>query len=147
MAKQQRRKWHSRIKDVEREFTAARKAADDLLSALQIGTAILPSDTKVRDANNMSKNLEGTYLIRLFAAFEAGLRSYWETFRDTIPPSRDLLDAIAAKREIPDRDRDAVHEVREYRNSLVHEEDATVDPISLKVARGNLHAYFSRLPE
>ena len=147
MAQNRRDEWHTRIKAVEREFIAARKAADDFLAALDKGTTTLPPDTKIRDANAMSDNLEGTYLIRLFAAFESGLRSYWVTLRDSKPPVTDLIDAIAARRAIPDDWRDDAHSVRKYRNQLVHESDSEVEEVGIAVARGALQRFFSRLPE
>jgi hypothetical protein len=103
MAKDRPRdKWIERIKAVEREYLAARKAVDDFITAMSRGTTTPPPNTEVRDVHTMSENLEGTYLIRLFAAFESGLRSYYATFKETTPPSKDLIDSIAARRRIPD---------------------------------------------
>jgi len=136
-----------RIKAVEREFLAARRAVDDLIAALESGTTTLPPNTKVRDVHTMSDNLEGTYLVRLFAAFESGLRDFWTTIKDTSPQAKDLIDSIAARREIPAPTRDNVHEVRVYRNSLIHEPDDDVSPVSLKDARSRLCTFFARLPE
>lgn len=147
MAKQRRRDWLERIKAVEREFLAARKAVDEFITALERGTAALPPNTKVRDVYTMSDNLEGTYLIRIFAAFESGLRNYWATIKDTIPPARDLIESIAGRRGVPDELRDEVHEVRRYRNSLVHEGDEEMSPIALGMARGRLCTYVARLPD
>ena len=92
--------------------------------------------------------LEGTYLIRLFAEFETGLRLYWTAKRKNPPPSRtrDLLDGIAAMREIRLEVLTNARNVREYRNILVHEcEEATVS-ISIAEARRHLCRYFSFLP-
>ena len=110
------------------------------------GTVTLPAGVKVRDVRSMSENLEGTYVIRVFAAFEAGLRSYWATQRKTEPPSKDLIDSIATRRFVADEIRAAVHAVREYRNSLVHESDSTADPIELDKASSDLQEFFARLP-
>lgn len=147
MADHFRREWLERIKAVEREFLAARKAVDDFITAIREDPDRLPSNTNVRDANTMSNNLEGTYLIRLFAAFESGLRNRWESSRTTKPPVRDLIDSIAGSRGAPDELREQVHEVREYRNSLVHESDGETEPVALGVARGRLCTFFARLPE
>jgi hypothetical protein len=136
-----------RIKGVVREFLVARKATDQFMVALDRDPAELPANTKVRDAQAMSENLEGTYLLRLFAAFESGLRSYWASIRTTKPPVRDLVDSIAADRDVPDDLRDEVHEVREYRNNLVHESSEDVDPVSLAEARRRLCTFFARLPD
>ena len=83
-----------RIKAVEREFLSARKAVDDFLIALEQGTTQLPPNTKIRDVHTMSENLEGTYLIRLYAAFESGLRSYWSSLRDKNPPAKVLIEVL-----------------------------------------------------
>src|SRR5438132_852064 len=126
MATQRRREWLERIRAVEREFLVARKAVDDFLAAVRSGdTGRLPPNTKLRDVEAMSDNLEGTYLIRLFAAFESGLRSYWKAVRrrKTKPGTEQLIKSVAASRNIPDDLTEDVHKVRKYRNSLVHEED------------------------
>ncbi|MFO0825545.1 MAG: hypothetical protein U0792_20895 [Gemmataceae bacterium] len=136
-----------RIKGVERELLTARKAVDEFIAALKSGDAELPPNTKLRDAETMSENLEGTYLIRLFAAFESGLRSYWATFKDTTPPSKDLIDSIAGRRGIPDDTREDVHAVREYRNSLVHENESETTPIEIGESRSRLCTFFARLPD
>jgi hypothetical protein len=142
-----RDRWIERIKAVEREYIAARKAVDDFLVSMNRGTAAPPPGTKVRDVHAMSENLEGTYLIRLFAAFESGLRSYWATIRKTKPAVRHLIDTIATVRGVPDDLKDEVHEVREYRNRLVHESDDEAVPVAIDVARSRLCTYFARLPD
>lgn len=94
----------------------------------------------------MADNLEATYLIRLFAAFETGLRSYWQSVRPTVPPVKDLIDSVTARREISLDSRDEVHQVREYRNSLVHETDEEIEPVTLADAQSRLSRFFSKLP-
>ena len=138
--------WQDRIKGVEREFTAASRAAELLLQVIQTDPSILPRGLKVRDVRAMADNLEATYIIRLFAAFETGLRSYWGTHRTTTPPTRDLIIGIAALRETSDLERDVVQAVREYRNRLVHDAGATVQAFTISAARRALCTYFSRLP-
>ena len=58
--------------------------------------------------------LELTYIIRLFAEFETGLRLFWPTARGTEPPgrTRDLVDGIAATRRIPFQELVNAHAVR-----------------------------------
>jgi hypothetical protein len=92
--------------------------------------------------------LEGTYIIRLFAEFETGLRLFWPTARGTDPPARtrDLIDGVAATRRVPNGERLNAHAVREYRNFLVHERDEEVVPISIVEARGYLCRFFAFLP-
>jgi hypothetical protein len=139
--------WLERIKAVWREYLVASQAVDDFTAALEQSQSTLPPNTKVRDATAMADNLEGTYLIRLFAAFESGLRSYYTTLKETTPPSTDLIDSIAARRNVPDDLRDEVHQVREYRNNLVHEGDDEIEAVAIDVARSRLCTFFARLPD
>ena len=139
-------RWIERIKSIERDHASTRLALDRLLHDARRDPTILTGDLKPQDIVKASGRLEGTYLIRLFAEFETGLRLYWATIRETEPPTQHLLDGIAARRGIPpDRLADA-HAVREYRNSLVHERDEEVAPITIAEARGYLCRFFAFLP-
>jgi hypothetical protein len=142
-----RDEWLERIKATAREFLAARRAAERFLADVERDPGILPPDTKMRHALAMSDNLEGTYLLRLFAAFETGLRGYWATIRATSPPARDLIDSIAGDRDVPDELRDEVHEVRKYRNALIHVTEDEAEPVPLGEARRRLCPFFARLPD
>ena len=140
------RAWIRRIRSIELDHSSTRIALDRLLAEARRDPTVLGSDLKLQDIVNASGRLEGTYIIRLFAEFETGLRLFWATIRDTEPPTRHLLDGIAARRGIPpDRLADA-HAVREYRNSLVHERDERMAPISIAEARGHLCRFFAFLP-
>src|SRR5437667_3892729 len=138
--------WQTRIKAVERQYAAVQLGTSRLLESARRDATILKGNVEYRDIVDAAKALEGTYIIRLFAQFETGLRLYWDSVRDTHPRARDLLDGIAALRVIPDDQRDNAHLVREYRNSLVHEREEEVEPIPIAVARGYLCRFFSFLP-
>jgi hypothetical protein len=107
---------------------------------------ILGDDLRYREIVKAAEKLDGTYIIRLFAETETGLRQFWDTIRDTNPRTRDLLDALAALRGIPDPQLANAHAVREYRNQLVHEREEEVEPVPVDEARGYLCHYFSYLP-
>jgi hypothetical protein len=143
-----RLEWARRIKAVEREYSAARLAIYRLLAAAEQASLRLEGELTLRDIRHASERLEGTYLVRLFAEFETGLRLFWSTIKATDPPSRtrDLLDGIAATRHIPHDRLADVHAVREYRNSLVHEREEPTDPVSIAQARNHLNRFFSFLP-
>jgi hypothetical protein len=115
--------WLQRIKGVEREHSATRLAIDRLLAAVEHDPGALIGEVSLRVVRDASERLDGTYIIRLFAEFETGLRLFWPTARGTPPPARtrDLLDGIAATRRIPHDQIVNAHLVREYRNSLLHE--------------------------
>src|SRR5687767_11142829 len=119
-----RGEWPSRVKAIEREFSALRLAAARLLEHAGNDPNILASDgIRTRDVGNAYLHLEGTYLIRLFAEFETGLRLYWETVKDTHPRMEDLVKGVASRRKISHDLIGSVHQIREYRNSLVHERE------------------------
>jgi hypothetical protein len=138
--------WIGRIKSIERDYSSTRLALDRLLAEARRDPAILAGKRKVQDVARASGRLEGTYLIRLFAEFETGLRLYWATIRETEPPTQHLLEGIAARRDIPPARLVDAHTVREYRNSLVHERDEGMAPISIAEARGYLCRFFAFLP-
>jgi hypothetical protein len=138
--------WQKRIKALERQHAAVQLGALRLLESARRDPTVLKGDVEYRDVVNASKDLEGTYIIRLFAEFETGLRLYYDTLRDTNPRTRDLLDSLAALCGISDIHRDTAHLVREYRNSLVHEREEAVASIPIAEARGYLCRFFSFLP-
>ena len=100
------------------------------------------------DYRNFRDNLEPTYLIRLFAEFEAGLREAWElAFRRTTSPGvRDLIDSLYTQCFIPEAWRDCVHQVRKYRNALVHEGGDDAQAIGMREACSDLCRFFGHLP-
>jgi hypothetical protein len=143
--------WHEHIKDIEGEHRAARIAVDRLKSQVAVNPGILAKDDKghLRAADG---NLEGTYLVRLFAAFEAALRSYDRARHND--PSRSLIAAVLIDstggrhgQGISTTVRDGAHAVRELRNYWAHESEAMPAPLSLAEARRRLQTYLAWLPE
>jgi hypothetical protein len=144
----ERDEWPSRVKAIEREFSALRLAAARLLEHAEDDPNILSKDgVRIRDVGNAYRHLEGTYLIRLFAEFETGLRLYWDTVKDTHPRTEDLVNGVASRRKISHDLMKSVHQIREYRNSLVHEREDETTPVSLSSARSTICHFLSRLPE
>jgi hypothetical protein len=141
--------WLRRIKAVAREFRAAAVAVSLLEAQLRADpSALNVHGLRKRDATNLRARLEATYLIRLFAEFETGLREAWRRGmrQTTHPPMRDLLDAVAARRNVGTDWLDRTHAVRRYRNALVHETDEGATPVAMDDATEWLCAFFSRLP-
>jgi hypothetical protein len=138
--------WQSRIKGVEREYLAMRQAADRFLRHALDDPTILVADLRHGEIVIASRNLEGTYVMRLFAEFETGARQYWDATRGTEVSTFDLLEALAARRGIPDTDRDHGHVVRDYRNGLLHEREDQPESIPVAEARKYLCTFFSYLP-
>lgn len=140
--------WLSRLKSIEREAVAMRVAAALLREQARDNSAVL-SDAGIgaRDLELAIQNREGTYTIRLFAEFEIALRTYWAIIRPTHPRTRDLIDGLAAYRDVLDPMTAATHTVRLCRNSLVHEQAEDIQTIPLALARGILCRFLSRLPD
>ncbi len=134
------------MKAVEREYAAMRQAADQLLARARLDPTILKGDLRTRDAQHASDRLEGTYVVRVFAEFETGLRLFWGTARTTNPRSAHLIDGLASMRGIEDYVRLNVHRVRVFRNSLVHERGDAVGPIAIRNVRSYVCTFFDRLP-
>lgn len=138
-----------RINAVAREFGVARLALERLELTVRTDPELL---RKARwtpaDVANAKDRLETTYLLRLFAEFEAGLRDAWENAfkQTTTPPMKDLLTGVAARRSIPDTDLDNAHTVRVYRNSLVHEGGEEAVEVLFGEAKSILCTFFSWLP-
>ena len=86
---QRRFDWHERIKAVEREYWSTRIAVDRLSAQVTHDPGILGNGPRPRDLESADENLEGTYLIRMFAEFETGVRSYWGLSDPApVPPRR-----------------------------------------------------------
>src|SRR5271157_4654481 len=119
--RQQRIEW---IAAVAKEHLAAKSAADLLATQLQADPNYGDSHGwEAGDGVAFKANLESTYILRLYAEFEAGLRDYWKNHlnRTTHPPMFQLLQSLADQRISTDRLDDA-DAVRVYRNFLVHDE-------------------------
>lgn len=146
--RQQRIEW---IAAVAKEHLAATSAADLLETELQADPNYgrqLGWDS--RDGVAFKANLEATYIIRLYAEFEAGLRDYWANHlnKTTEPPMAQMLQSLATQRISIDRLKDA-DAVREYRNFLVHHE-LGVPPPDMRIftvadAKAHLCYFFGRL--
>lgn len=140
--------WLRRVKSVEREHLATRFAVDHLLEEVHVDSGAIPAGLRVRELYGASDNLEATYVIRMFAEFESGLRSVWTSARRKESPTRtrDLVDGIGAFCRIPDDCIAQAHAVREYRNSLVHGGESPPTVLIVSQARRHLCLLMSFLP-
>jgi hypothetical protein len=145
--------WHEHIKDVEGEYRAARAAVDRLKAGLLATPDLLKREDEARKyLRHADRNLEGTYLVRLFAAFEAALRSYDRARHNDPTRNEDasvLIDSIGGRRGqgISDAVRAGAHAVRRVRNYWAHENDALLVLMTITDARARLQKYLSWLPE
>mgnify|MGYP000101640711 CR=1 FL=1 len=95
-----RREWRiERIREVEREWQVVRAALDQLRSRLIGNPSLLqPLDLERGDFNRADERVDGVFVVRMYAEFEAGLRETWTRFfkRRSHPKMADLLAAITA---------------------------------------------------
>ncbi len=133
---------------IAREYRVALAAAEALEGVLEnnpshLGQLLLDR----KDFGRFRAALGATYLVRLFAAFEAALRSFWEAaVRNTSPIMRSLLKAIASRRKVPQTWYKAADAVREMRNDLVHADAGGARAVDLAGARSDLAKFLSQLP-
>lgn len=131
------------------EHDAARKAVAYLLDRVARDPSLLRANDPTRDDLRMClRNLERTYLVRLFALFEETLRDIWPTLgKKSQPKTTDLLDGCAARRKLPAATTNVLsdaHAVREFRNSIVHGAPAPV--VSLAEAKSRLCKFLGWMP-
>lgn len=146
--------WHEYIMDVWREHRSTRAAVDRLKAALVENPELLRDDPDARKSlKKADKHLEGTYLVRLFAAFEAALRSYDRVVKGDPHRTTDastLIDQMGGKKGhgILTGVRQGAHEVRRLRNRWTHDSDLEPGPeLSIDQARARLQRYLSHLPD
>ena len=144
--------WHEHIKEIEGEYKAIRFAVDRLKAGLVATPDLLQRNDEARTyLRAADRNLEGTYLVRLFAAFEAALRSYDRT-RHNDPNRKEeaavLIDMIGGRRGqgISTAVREGAHAVRRVRNYWAHEDDIPPQRMTITEARAILQTYLSWLP-
>jgi hypothetical protein len=145
--------WHEHITEVWGKFRSARAAVDRLRGAVAVMPDLLKNDRVAADyLRRADQNLDGTYIVRLFAAFEAALRSYDRARHND--PGREskvsvMIDQIGGKRGrgIQQGIRNDAHEVRQVRNYWAHEEDEVPLPMTVDGARARLQAFLSELPD
>jgi hypothetical protein len=145
--------WHEHIVEVWGEYWSTRAAVDRLRAGVAARPDLLKNDRVARGyLSRANKNLEGTYIVRLFAAFEAALRSYDRAKHND--PTREskaavMIDENGGKRArgiLPGIRRRA-HDVRRVRNYWAHEEDTLPAPMTVDEARARLQDYLKELPD
>jgi hypothetical protein len=144
---------HQHLTEVWGEYRAARAAVDRLKVAVAATPDLLKRDDEARMyLSRAHAKLEGTYIIRLFAAFEAALRSYDRARHgdaDRNTKASVMIAEIGGRRGqgIQAGVREGAHEVRRVRNYWAHESDEDPGPMTIDAARARLQRFLSELPE
>jgi hypothetical protein len=158
-----RTEWWRYVNEVVMEYEASRVAVARLTDQVRANANVLADEPKARSGlSAASQNLERTYLVRVFAAFESALRSYerwWHPERIGVTPgdASQMIDEIGArnaddvprrrKRAIGTQIRERVHEVRRSRNFWAHDDEDAIDvPMPLVRAKMCLLEYLDKMP-
>ena len=145
--------WRAHIQEVWGEYQAAKFAVLSLHEQVKADANIVAGEHGVREyLSSADTNLEGTYIVRIFAAFEAALRSYdRHHFNDPERETRvaTMIDQLGALNHVRVRIpiRDGVHRVRRSRNFWAHDSDDDPNPMPIDRVRGLLQAYLDRFPK
>ena len=155
--------WRQYIIDVGGEYKASQVAVARLTEQVRADANVLAAEPEARSSlSRASRNLEGTYPVRAFAAFESALRSYekwWHPERvggKRVDASQ-MIDEIGSrvaddiprrhKRPIGTQIRERVHLVRRSRHYWAHDDtDAIGEPMPLERAKSCLLEYIGKMP-
>ncbi len=107
----------------------------------------------VEDVQRAANDLEATYFIRLFSAFEGILKEHLAKNHPSVPAAEEaksvwLIDRVSKlqKPRIEDPLRARVHEVRKYRNYLVHPDGSLLPFVQFSDALARLTRFVDKLP-
>jgi hypothetical protein len=141
-----------RIANVAQEFLAAQTAANWLRGCQETDPNFgKQHGWEPKAGIQFCENMEATYIVRMYAEFEAGLRDYWQTHlnKTSHPKMAQLVGHLIPNQQFSQDVIDNANEVREYRNYLVHDMDDEVPEgireFTVLQAKQCLCAYFGRL--
>ncbi len=139
---------HGRIKQLTNHYQTALRTVRAMIQLAELHPEYLRDyDLDPIEMRAVAKQLHDVYFTQLFACFESCLRDYWRTdVRDTSPPTKQLLSSIAARRGVPQNTLDVVHDIRNYRNYLIHEEHTATRECTIDESVNHLNTYIARLP-
>lgn len=141
--------WHERLKEVLRNYETALRTVEVFRRLAASNPDLLfDNDLSLREIDDVLHQLGVLYFTRLYACFESALRHFWRCeVRNTRPSTEVLIDSIAARRGVSQDALDDVHDVREFRNYLIHEDYSPSRQFTIQEASKCLHMFISRLPE
>jgi len=139
----------ARLKSVQDELEAARFSVGATSRAARADVTVLAEPIKPTPLRDCASNLELTYLLRLFAEFEAVVRDFWASARPSRRRRRTrmevLMNRVAIECRIPADVLQKAHEVREYRNAAVHDRDRSGE-FNFRACKSRLGFFLSYLP-
>jgi hypothetical protein len=141
--------WRGRIQRAAGEYRVAREALDRLKAQMAADASAVHSSLSeyLRQAD---LNLEGTFIIHVFAVFDAALRSYdRHHFNDQDRDTKVaiMIDQLGALRHVPLPIRKRVNRARQVRHFWARELEEDPGPMALDRVRGCLQTYLDRFPK
>ncbi len=139
----------SRIEQVERSYQTALQTVRVLIRLAEDQPKYLRADNlSLKELRSLPGELHDLYFVRIFACFESDLRHYWQTIRKRKkqPPTEQLLSSIARRLRIPEDILGNVQRIREFRNSLIHEQHEVREPMTIDESIGDLRTYLAAYP-
>lgn len=139
---------YARLSTVKRSHSTARAAVGAYLSLAGSNPDHLRDfDITIRDVQQFAAELDEMYFLRLFSSFESCIRDYWRSgVRPTKPLTEVLIASIASRRGVPQDVLDEVQQIRDFRNSITHDDHEPARPYSLEEASRYLNQFLSRMP-
>jgi predicted RNA methylase len=138
--------WITRVGAVEREYKMVRLAMDRLRQQAMNAPHILTGDQRFRDIDATADRLEGTYIVRVFSEFETALKQFLRAKKLKVPSKAEsLINKVRDKVDISTDHADNVHQVRDYRNALVHDRVRPVVPVTMRDSTRRLNTFLSWL--
>ena len=107
------------------------------------------SSLGLAEVRRASSTLEATYTVRLFSVFEAILRDFLPLRHPAQVDRRsvhDLINRTASRLHIPANIRDGAHQVREFRNQAVHQNQTLPSRLTFADAVAFLNRFLAWLP-
>jgi hypothetical protein len=141
---------NQRLNTVGDEFEATRSAlvlATGRWSVLHLWEEV--AGQRLASFQLAERNLEATYVVRLFAEFEAILRAQYPHSRPGRPVPRrsyNLINSLGSCYAIPAAILAEVHRIREFRHSIAHA-DPGAPPVGFTDAVSWLNRYLAYIPD
>lgn len=139
---------------VQSEYLAAQDAIDYVIANWQRDSIVRTIQGGLDDFQRASDDMEAVFLIRLFSIFEGILKDYLAQYHPSIHVPEEarsvwLIDRVAQRqpRPITFPLRHRVHEVRRYRNFLVHPRGPALPVLFFPDALAPLSKFVDHLPE
>jgi hypothetical protein len=129
---------HSRIKRAKANYDTAHQAVSVFITLVENDPGILyDNGLELNTLKVMLATLHEVYFAHMFACFETSIRHFWTTtVRNTKPGTEQL----------PQDDLDTAHDIRDYRNSIIHDDHIPRRLFTIVEALGPLNVFLARLP-